>query len=557
MSRVTTPLLAALTFAAPLGAAPQDAPWFTDVTEGALPGVTTTCGARAKAYILEVNGGGVGLGDLDLDGDLDLVVVDGSTLARYAAGEPGMPPRVFLNDGRGHFAPGGAEWRLAAGRWGTGCALGDVDADGDLDLVVTQWGPDQLYLNDGGRGFAAARALTATSAPEWSTSATFLDYDADGQLDLYIAHYLVPELDAGSAYGGSWKGHPVMRGPMGLAPAPDTLLRGRGDGTFADVSATCGLASAAPGFGLGVLTLDADRDGDTDLFVTNDSSPNHLWVNQGDGTFVERGLRLGVSHDGEGRAQASMGIAIGDLDGDGGEDLFVTNFSSEANTLYMSRATGAFRDHSTRRALVAPSVRLLGWGTGLQDVDFDGDLDLWVLNGHVYPEADLAGTDTSYAQPDQLLVQGADGRFAPRALRAGPDDVSRAGAQGDLDGDGDLDLVVMTLDGPVRVLRNDAPRPQGARWLGVRLRAETGNTSGLGARVTLARGAARATRELRGSGGFQAACPVEAHFAWLSDDAAAPLSLDIRWPDGTSQRLDAVAPDQWLTVHRERQGGPR
>ena len=265
---------------------PDDGALFKDVSPRALPAVTTRCGSLAKDYIVEVNGGGLGLADFDLDGDLDLLVVDGSTVERLRSGSPGFAPRLFLNDGQGQFTATGEAWSLAPGSWGTGCAIGDVDGDGDPDLIVLDVGDDRLFINRKGTGFGPARTLlgnrdeaspdSAQGTPDpasfaalstWSTSATFLDYDGDGVLDLFVTRYLIPDLSQDAAHAASWKGHPVMRGPQGLPPVADQLLRGLGGGRFEDVSQASGIAATDAAYGLGVITLDQDGDGDTDLFV--------------------------------------------------------------------------------------------------------------------------------------------------------------------------------------------------------------------------------------------------------------------------------------------------
>ena len=376
-------------------------PLFTEVGAAALPGVVTQCGSPSKDWILEVNGGGLALGDFDRDGDHDLVIVDGSTVERAEKGEPGNPPRLYLNRGDGTFEPAGDAWKIAPGRFGMGCAAGDLDGDGDLDLVITEWGRTRVVLNAGGKGFEETTAKAGLSAAlEWGTSAALFDADRDGRLDLYVVNYLefdtakIAKRGAGSC---RWKGHDVMCGPEGLVPQHDRFYRGLGDGRFEDGTGKSGLVPPAAGFGLGAITLDYDLDGDTDLYVSNDSTPNFLWENQGDGTFRDVGFARGVSHDANGKEQASMGIAAADVNDDGRPDLFVTNFSGENNALYASKGAG-FRERSSPAGLGGPSVQLLGWGTQVADFDLDGDLDVAVVNGHVYPEADRAGTDTRYAQ---------------------------------------------------------------------------------------------------------------------------------------------------------------
>ncbi len=529
------------------GAVPP--PLFTEVGARALPGVTTTCGSPQKDWILEVDGGGLALGDFDRDGDIDLVVVDGSTVERAEKGEPGNPPRLFLNRGDGTFAAAGEAWKIAPGRFGMGCAAGDLDGDGDLDLVITEWGRTRVLRNEDAKGFRETTAEAGLSAAlEWGTSAALFDADRDGRLDLAVVNYLAFDTQTVTKRGAGscrWKGHDVMCGPEGLVPQHDRLYRGLGDGRFEDITQKAGFVVPNAGFGLGALTLDYDLDGDTDLYVANDSTPNFLWENQGDGTFREVGFARGVSHDANGKEQASMGIAAGDVNGDGRPDLFVTNFSGENNAYYASKGAG-FRERSSPAGLGGPSIPFLGWGTQLADFDLDGDLDIAVVNGHVYPQADLPGTDTRYAQEAQLYRNDGTGRFQPEPLSAAGPLVSRASAAADLDADGDLDIVALSVEGPVRVFQNDAPRGEASHWLRVRLRGLGANRDAIGATLVAVAGAKRWSAEVRTSGGYQAACPAEAHFGL--GPVAKLDELRVRWPGGGEQVLKDVAVDRVLAV---------
>lgn len=530
---------------APAAAAP-----FVELAESGLTGVRTTCGEKDKSFIVEVNGGGLALGDFDANGTLDLVVVDGSTLARVERGEPGFPPRLFLNDGAAHFSPAGAEWEMSAGRWGMGAATGDVDGDGHLDLFVAEWGRDRLFRNRGGAGLDETSAAAGFVGEDWSTSAAFLDYDRDGDLDLSVVNYLA--FDPGGVATRSsgacrWKGIPVLCGPEGLEPVHDQLYRNKGDGNFEDVSEEAGLRTQEPAFGLGAMTLDLEADGDTDLFIANDSMPNHLWENLADGTLRGIGLRSGVALDGDGRERAGMGIACGDLNDDLLPDLFVTNFSGEANSLYLSARKGLWRERAAQTGLGGPSVPWLGWGTALEDFDLDGDLDVALVNGHVYPEADVPGSDSSYAQ-EAIFHRNDGARFATGRLSDAGPRVARVLAGGELDGDGRPDLVVLELGGPVRVLVNslDATSGPERHYLRVRLAGRGMNRAGIGARVLAEWEGGRAVRELRTAGGFQAAVAAEASFGLGS--ARRIRRLIVQWPSGARSELEDVEADRVLVV---------
>jgi hypothetical protein len=545
---------------------------FEEIGPTALPGVTTLSGSPEVNWILEVNGGGVVLGDFDGEGNLDLVVIDGSTPERVQASKPGSPPRLFLGKGDATFAPAGKEWGMLGARWGMGGVAGDLDGDGSLDLFVTEWGPDRVFL--GGDGLKETTSKSGLQGSNWGTSAALLDFDLDGVLDVAVINYLefdFAEIASRTSGECTWKGRPVNCGPEGLSAQHDQLYRGLGDGTFELCAGQAfGFRPNTAAFGLGVVTGDFDADGDTDLYVTNDSTPNHLWDNrEGDAErgrhFENIAMRLGVAVDANGREQAGMGVGCGDLDGDSRADFFVTNFSGENHSLYLSANRRSYRERSHGAGVAGPSRQLLGWGAGLADLDNDADLDLFAFHGHVYPESDREGTDTSYAQPDYWMQNiSEDGKveFAPQILSAGVPTVSRAAAFGDLDRDGDLDLVAIDRGGPVRVLRNTLSFGEEGSWIGIRLTDSSSvNRAAIGAKVELSflplAGESGSSptrnlhREVTATGGFQAGLAAEVHFGLGT--LGAPTSGRVIWPDGVSQPLSASelnSAGKWIVVTR-------
>jgi hypothetical protein len=520
---------------------------FTDATQAAGVRMSLTSGGATPTQILEVKGGGLGLIDYDNDGDLDLFVPNGATLEAPTRG-PGA--RLFENEGGLRFRDVTDACGIAFRGWGMGVAVGDVDGNGFDDIYVAAFGPDALLLNDGKKRFRDGTRDAGLDDTRWSTAAAFADLDADGDLDLYVANYLEFDPSRPPA-GATFRGLPVFAGPKGLAASPDVLYENVGGGRFKDVSAAAGIVAAPPSFGLGVAILDFDGDARPDVFVGNDSMPSFLWVNQGRLRFGERALSAGLALNGDGEAQATMGIAIGDVNGDMRPDVFTTNFADDTNTLRVSLPGSAgWEDRTRQYNLGAVSRPFLGWATGFYDFDLDADEDLLVFNGHVYPTATLDTMDSTYRQTP-LLFERAGSRFERvTPERAGPwlaeAHVDRSAAFGDLDGDGDVDVVVAERGGPVRILENDGAR---GTWLAVSLadrRPGVGNRHGLGSRVVLRQGATVQTRWIVGGGSFQAVSAPVAYFGLAGKE---PVTLEVTWSDGTVQKVERAGPGA-VTVER-------
>ena len=523
---------------------------FADGTLDAGIDFVLTSGASPSREILEVNGGGVALFDYDQDGDLDVFFANGATMADP---EHGPGSRLYANDGRGRFTDVTAKVGISLRRWAMGVATGDVDSDGDDDLFVTCYGPDVLLRNDaspGGRRFTDVTAASGLGDPRWGASAAFSDLDLDGDLDLYVTNYLVFD-PAKPPPRRTFKGAPVFGGPLGMEAPGNALYENLGQGKFRDVTLASGCGAASPSYSMGVVIVDFDQDGKPDLFVGNDSRNDYLFHNLGGLKFKEIGVAAGVATNYDGRAQATMGIAVGDVDGNGFPDLFTTNFSSDTDTLHVNLGRMLFDDRTSQYGLAAVTRPFLSWGTGFYDFDLDGDEDLFIASGHIYPEAADHEIDSDYEQVP-LLFARTGARFV-RAEDAGEifrtPYPGRSTAFGDLDQDGDVDIVLTNLNDRVRLFRNDAPERD---VVVVELVGRGGNRHGLGARVELTAAGSKARRFVHG-GSYQSVDAPEAHFG-LGDGTPGPLELRVSWDDGSVTREADVPRNRRIVV---RQGGSR
>jgi hypothetical protein len=521
-------------------------PQFTEVTSEAGITFRNTSGSAEKHYIIETQSAGVGWWDYDGDGELDLYFTNGP--ADVEAPESGEGNALYRGLGRGRFAETTAQTGLGLKGWNMGCSMADYDNDGDTDLFVTRWGPDALFRNDGKGRFAEVGAKAGVADPGWGIGSGFGDYDNDGDLDLYVANYVEFALH-GPPFFDQWCTHtgiPAACGPKGFTAQRDALFRNEGKGHFTDLTQEAGIAQPAY-YGMGVVWGDVDSDGDLDLYVANDGQPNNLFRNEGKGRFSDVAQQSGTAFSGDGRAQAGMGVALGDYDNDGQYDLLVTNFAQDYDTLYRNEGNGFFADVSGITGLAGPSRPFLSWGVFFFDWDQDGWQDIFIANGHLMPAIDRAGVGLSYRERNQLFRNTGQGRFEDVTLRAGPgmapERVARGAACADYDGDGDLDVAVANLDDHPALLRNDGPK---GHWLLLRLRGALSNRDGIGARVELRSASGKQYRQVCGGSSFQAQHDLRVHFG-LGEDAVAE-TLQVHWPSGIVQTFSQVAADRSYTL---------
>jgi enediyne biosynthesis protein E4 len=500
-------------------------------------------------YILEATGCGCAFLDYDNDGWMDIFLLSGT---RMDGAPPDATNRLYKNNRDGTFSDVTDKAGLRDVGWACGVCVGDFNNDGFEDLFCTYFGQNKLYRNNGDGTFTdvTKEAGLWNAAPRWGAGCTFLDYNRDGHLDLFVSNYVQFDLKhvpkAGQNSNCTWKGVPVECGPRGLPHGFHSLYRNNGDGTFTDVSAQAGISAQRENYGMTVLAADLDEDGWPDIYVACDSTPSLLFMNNHDGTFREEGVVRGVALSEDGQEQAGMGIGVGDYDLDGHLDLFKTHFAEDTNGLYHNDGKGNFED-VTRAAHIGVETRYICWGTGIVDLDNDGFPDIFMVTGNVYPNLERVLPQYPDKTPRAVFRNLGNGVFEELMGEAGPGVTaphsSRGCAFGDFDNDGDLDILIINLNEPASLLRNDLRGT--SHWLKVKLVGTKSNRSAIGARVLLRYGKKTQAQEVLSQSSFYSVNDSRLHFGLGSEKSA---DISIRWPSGLREELKGVAADQLVVI---------
>ena len=547
-------------------AAPSDAPFhFVDVAkEAGLIEPTIYGGLVRKKYIIETNGCGVAFLDYDNDGWVDVLLLNGYRLEGFP---PGAAPttRLYHNNRDGRFTEVTARSGLASAGYASGVSVGDYDNDGFDDVFITYWGKNVLYHNNGDGTFRDVTATSglATKKTRWGSGSTFIDYDRDGLLDLFVANYLIFDLadapEPGKGQNCLWKGIPVNCGPKGLPTDTNLLYHNNGDGTFTDVSDKSGISRVRDRYAMTSIVTDYNADGWPDIYVACDSTASILYRNNKDGTFTDVALESGAAYNDDAQPQAGMGVTSGDYNGDGIIDLFKTHFADDLPILYRNTGRGFFEDAS--RAAGFDHTPYVQWGTGMFDFDNDGWPDILTVTGNVYPEVEKVFKEYPHCSPRLLYRNLGNNRFADVTARSGPGITtphsSRGCAFGDFDNDGDVDALVMNMNEPPSLLRNEyyAGKSRGPNhWVTLKLVGTRSNRSAIGARVRLRAGGRLQAQEVTSQSSYYSHNDLRLHFGLGA--ATRADQVEIRWPNGNSEIVKDIAGDQIITL-REGSGATK
>jgi hypothetical protein len=530
---------------------------FTDVaSQAGLSAPIVYGGVERKKYIIETNGCGVAFLDYDNDGWMDVLLLSGTRLEGFPSGkEP--TNRLYHNNRDGTFTDVTAKSGLARTGWASAVCVGDYDNDGYDDLFITYWGQNVLYHNDGNGTFTdvTQKAGLAAKGIRWGSGCTFIDYDRDGKLDLFVANYLKFDLDGAPEPGkGSncmWKGIPVNCGPKGLPTDTNLLYHNNGDGTFTDVSDRSGISKVRDRYPMTAVVTDYNDDGWPDIYVACDSTASILYRNNHDGTFTDVALETASAYSEDGQAQAGMGVTVGDYNGDGYPDIFKTHFADDLPALYKNTGRGFFEDASREAGF--DHTRYVQWGVGMADFDNDGWPDIMVATGNVYPEVEKYFKEYPYRGPRLVYRNLGNGRFKEITADCGPGantpHSSRGCAFGDFDNDGDIDVLVMNMNEPPLLLRNEynTARERGPNnWLKIKLVGTRSNRSAIGARVRLKAGGRLQAQEVTSQSSYYSHNDIRLHFG-LGANKQADM-VEIRWPNGQTESVKEVPGNRVVTI---------